>query len=80
VQTSQEDKELYGGYEALTVTCTHILNHKAGIAFTSYSHTGVPVPVLAMGYRAEVFDGFYDNTDIAKKIARIMRVEIGAVD
>ena len=34
----------------------------------------MPVPVLAQGYDAWRFDGFYDNTDIAKKIAAAMRV------
>ena len=49
VNSSEEDSLLYDYYEPLTVTLTHILNQKAGIAWTSYSHTGVPVPVLAMG-------------------------------
>ena len=40
---------LYGTYEPLTVTITHILNNKSGVSFTSYSHTGLPVPVLAEG-------------------------------
>ncbi|MDQ7032810.1 MAG: alkaline phosphatase, partial [Desulfonauticus sp.] len=35
---------LYGGYDPLTVTITHLLNNKAGIGWTSYKHTGVPVP------------------------------------
>ncbi|MCG8550431.1 MAG: alkaline phosphatase, partial [Desulfobacterales bacterium] len=74
--TSEEDKLLYGYYEPFTVTLTHILNNRAGIAFTSYSHTGVPVMVLAKGKNDSIFDGFYDNTDIAKKIAQIMRVDL----
>ncbi|MBN2705336.1 MAG: alkaline phosphatase [Deltaproteobacteria bacterium] len=78
--SSQEDKELYGGYEALIVTVTHILNRRAGIGFTSYSHTGVPVPVYAMGAGEGNFGGFYDNTDVAKKIATLMGVAIGEVN
>ncbi|MFO8082901.1 MAG: alkaline phosphatase [Desulfobacterales bacterium] len=77
VNLPEEDKLLYGYYEPLTVTLTHILNRRAGIAWTSYSHTGVPVPVLAMGKNAKIFDGFYDNTDVAKKIAQVMRVNLG---
>jgi alkaline phosphatase len=69
-----EEFLLYGGYDPLAVTCTHVLNRKAGIAFTSYYHTGVPVPVLALGKHSHLFHGFYDNTDVAKKIARAMRV------
>ena len=74
--TEEEDWLLYGSYEPFTVTLTHVLNQMAGITFTSYAHTGVPVPVLAIGKRAGLFDGFYDNTDIAKKIASAMKVQL----
>jgi alkaline phosphatase len=74
--TNEEDSLLYGYYEPLTVTLTHILNQEAGIAWTSYSHTGVPVPVLAMGKYDNLFDGFYDNTDVALKIAQAMGVDL----
>uniref|UniRef100_A0A7C4RQ44 Alkaline phosphatase n=1 Tax=Desulfatirhabdium butyrativorans TaxID=340467 RepID=A0A7C4RQ44_9BACT len=68
------NKLLYGGYEPITVTITHILNETAGIGWTSYSHTGQPVPLFAKGYGAETFAGFYDNTDIAKKLASVMNI------
>ena len=55
-------------YDPFTVTVTHILNEKAGISWTSYYHTGVPVPVYAIGAGANSFSGSYDNTDVAKKI------------
>jgi alkaline phosphatase len=70
--TSQEDSLLYGGYEPMVVTLTHIVNEQAGIGWTSYAHTGVPVPVLAQGPGAWRFEGFYDNTDIAKRIMTIL--------
>lgn len=69
-----ENQLLYGGYEPLIVTITHLLNERASIGWTSYSHTGVPVPVYAQGLSAPLFAGFYDNTDIAKQLARIMRL------
>ncbi len=67
---------LYGGYEALTVTLTHLVNNNAGLSWTSYSHTGLPVPVMEKGKGCAKFQGFYDNTDLAKKIARSMRVRL----
>jgi alkaline phosphatase len=70
---SEEDWLLYGGYDALAVTCTHILNARAGIGWTSYSHTAIPVPVMSNG---QAFTGYYDNTDIAKKIATFMGVTL----
>jgi alkaline phosphatase len=73
----EEDSLLYGYYEPLTVTLTHILNQEAGIGWTSYAHTGVPVPVLAMGKYAKLFDGFYDNTEVALRLAQAMGVDLG---
>ena len=70
----QQSYLLYGSYEPFSVTVTHILNQKAGIGWTTYAHTGVSVPVFAQGIGGEMFQGFYDNTDIAKKIMNIMGV------
>ncbi|SDE90731.1 alkaline phosphatase [Sporomusa acidovorans] len=66
---------LYGPYEPFSVTVTHILNQKAGIGWTTYAHTGVAVPVFAQGVGGDLFQGYYDNTDIAKKIMNIMGVK-----
>ena len=65
---TEETSLLYGGYDPLSVTITHIINNKAGIGWTSYAHTGTPVAVYAMGAGAELFSGFYDNTDIFSKM------------
>lgn len=68
----EEDEDefylLYGGYNPISVTMTDILNNKAGIGWTSYSHTGVPVPVYASGAQAELFNGAYDNTEVYYKL------------
>ncbi len=65
---------LYGGYDPLTVSITHILNQKAGLAWTSYKHTGVPVGTSAVGVGADSFNGYYDNTDVALKVMAVMGV------
>ena len=65
---------LYGGYEPLTVTCNHILNNKAGLAYTSYAHTGLQLPVYAHGPAADLFVGSYDNTDIFFKLMAAMNL------
>ena len=72
---SQEEYILYGSYEQLTVTITHILNNKSGINFGSYAHTGLPVEVLVSGVGAEKFEGYYDNTQIYEKLAELTGVE-----
>ena len=52
----------------LSNTCLTIMNEKTGTGWTTRSHTGITVPVRAIGAGAEVFNGFYDNTDIPKKL------------
>lgn len=76
VNTTEEDNVLYNYYNPLSVTITHVMNRKAGMGWTSYSHTAVPVPVLAQGFEAYRFDGYYDNTDVALRIALAMKVSI----
>lgn len=71
----QEEYLLYGSYEPLTVTITHILNNKSGINFSSYAHTGLPVEVMAMGVGQDDFAGYYDNTDIYNKVAALTGVQ-----
>ncbi len=70
---------LYGGYEPFTVTLTHIANQAAGIGWTTYSHTGVPVVTFALGRSQALFNGYYDNTDIFYKMAAAMGVKLPAV-
>ncbi len=66
------EKLLYGGYEPLSMAVSHIINNKAGLSYTSYAHTGLQIPVYAMGVNAELFSGMYDNTDIFGKTMEAM--------
>ena len=74
-EIGQEEYVLYGSYEPLTVTITHILNNKSGINFASYAHTGLPVAVFAKGNGQELFEGYYDNTEIYTKMATLLGVQ-----
>ena len=74
-ELSQEEYVLYGTYEPLTVTITHLLNNKSGVSFSSYAHTGLPVEVLAMGAGQDLFEGFYDNTNIYSNLAKLTGVK-----
>lgn len=62
--TGPEEQLHYGGYNPLSVTASHILANKAGIDFSSYAHTGLSLPVYAVGAGAELFGGNYENTQI----------------
>ncbi len=70
--TGPEEQMHYGGYNPLSVTASHILANKAGIDFSSYSHTGVSLPVYAQGAGAELFGGNYENTEIFTKMMEAM--------
>ena len=72
---NQKEYVLYGSYEPLSVTITHLLNNKSGINFSSYAHTGLPVAVFAKGAGQEKFGGFYDNTQVYHKLADLMGID-----
>ena len=67
-----EEALLYGGYEPFSMAVSHIINNKAGLSYTSYAHTGLQIPVYAMGVGAEAFSGLYDNTDIFNRTMDVM--------
>ena len=50
-------------------------NREARIGWTSTSHTGVAVPVFAIGAGSKNFGGKMDNTDIPKKICVAMGID-----
>ena len=72
---NQAEYVLYGSYEPLSVTITHILNNKSGVNFASYAHTGLPVVVFAQGSGQDLFEGFYDNTQVYHKLAGLLGVK-----
>ena len=74
-KANQREYVLYGTYEPLTVTITHLLNNKSGINFSSYAHTGLPVPVFAQGVGNDLFKGYYDNTNVYNKLAALLKIQ-----
>ncbi|MPQ46380.1 alkaline phosphatase [Marinifilum sp. N1E240] len=63
---------LYGSYDPLTITACHILSQKAGIGWTSFSHTAAPIPIRSIGVGSDLFVGFYDNTDVPKNLMKLI--------
>lgn len=63
---------MYGTYDPFMASVSRMLSRKAGIGWTTFSHTGVPVPVRAFGTGAEVFGAYYDNTEIAQRLLEVM--------
>ncbi|MBR1480635.1 MAG: alkaline phosphatase [Paludibacteraceae bacterium] len=52
-----------------------LVNRKAKLGWTTYAHSGAPVPVFAAGPGAECFVGFYDNTDIMPRILHLIATQ-----
>lgn len=48
------------------------ISSKALLGWTTFDHTGNPVPLFAFGPGAEHFTGWLDNTDVPRIIARLM--------
>ena len=63
-------ESLYYKDEPLSNLAVRIMNKCAQLSWPVGSHTGIAVPVYAIGAGAELFTGQYDNTDIPKKIAK----------
>ena len=72
---NQDEYVLYGTYEPFTVTLTHVLNNKSGVSYSSYSHTALPVAMMAKGVGQDLFAGYYDNTNVFDKLKAITKVE-----
>lgn len=66
----------YGPYSPVATVAAHILAQKAGIGWTTYSHTALPCPSRAIGVGAENFYGAYNNTDLPLKILKLYGIEI----
>ncbi|MCC7431641.1 alkaline phosphatase [bacterium] len=56
----------------LAITSGNHSTNEVNVKFVSTSHTGVLIPVYAYGKGAENFQGFYDNTDIFRKMLDLM--------
>ncbi|WP_156291922.1 alkaline phosphatase [Oceanobacillus salinisoli] len=52
-----------------------VVSDYALVGWTSTNHTGADIPVYAYGPQSEQFVGFYDNTDLPKIIADIMKLK-----
>ena len=73
VKQRTKDAE-FDSFEFVSVAVA-ILNHKAGIAWTTTSHTSLVTGVFASGVNSELFAGFYDNIDIPRKIVKAMNIK-----
>ena len=74
VVNEKEFKVLQDGFKKnkLPNAARIVMAGKAGIGWTSGSHTALPVLTTSQGVGAELFKGFIENSDIAKKIKTLL--------
>ncbi len=72
------DENQWGEYDPAAIGVAHVISQRANVYWTTYAHTGVQVPLSAIGVDAQQFGGFKDNTEVAKTMANIMKFKIGA--
>ena len=53
-------------------TVRGVLAAKAGIGWTSGSHTALPTLTTAQGARADIIVGMQDNTDIGNRLKKLL--------
>lgn len=75
IKVNKDNKNEYSETDLLSKTALSILNKKAGIGWTSGTHTGSPVPVFAIGEGQELFSGLIDNTQIPKGIKKAANIQ-----
>ncbi|WP_235991541.1 alkaline phosphatase [Facklamia lactis] len=62
----------FHSYTPISITATRILNKKAGYGWTTVDHSPERVPVYAMGAGAAMWEGNYENIDLAYKLLAAM--------
>lgn len=70
-----DQKTLYATFDGFTNEVFNILNAKSGMEWTTGGHSGMPVPVYAVGVDSQLFSPLNDNTDIPAKILSIAGIE-----
>ncbi|MDD4025553.1 MAG: alkaline phosphatase [Kiritimatiellae bacterium] len=68
----------YGDNRKISLFWSRLVSARAGLIWSSLSHTGAPVPVYAVGAQAERFSGNSDNTLISRHIRDIINERANA--
>ena len=66
---------MYGGYDPLMITATHLVSNKSGLAWASFHHSAMPVATSAYGVNSMLFGNISDNTDIAKNLRKVFEAK-----
>ena len=75
VLTSAQKQLLADGFKKkrLAYAARTVMSQKAGVGWTTGSHTALPILTTAAGVQAQRFSGYIENTDIAKILKSLIR-------
>lgn len=72
LRNSEDQKTLYANFNAFVADVFKVFNDISGIGFIASSHTGNPVPIIALGVGADDFSHLNNNIDIPVTILNIV--------
>jgi alkaline phosphatase len=77
-QTLPYEEQTNYGYEytPTMIAVAQLVSYRARLNWTSYVHTASVIPLSCVGVGADLFNGFIDNTEIPRNIAKAMGVEL----
>ncbi len=64
-------ESMYSKSEPIAACAKEVINEIAMVGWTSGGHSGGYVPVFAIGAGSQLFGEKIDNTEIAKRIAKV---------
>ncbi len=75
MQNTQKGKTMYSDFPPISETIVKMVSEKAGVGWTTYAHTGINVPIYAIGLGAEKFSGVIDNIEIPEIMMQLLGIE-----
>ena len=76
IELTEEEIAWIESADSVAIGVRDVLNDRVGVIWGSGDHSGAMLPLTAHGAGAELFGGVYDNTDIPKRIAEAMGVDL----
>jgi len=75
IQQKGAGESTYSDFPPISEAIVKMVSEKAGVGWTSYAHTGINVPIYAIGPGAKNFSGVIDNTEIPEILMKQLRIE-----
>jgi alkaline phosphatase len=60
----------------LTIKGGNLKGNDLDLNWSTTGHSAMPVPIYAFGPRADIFAGTYDNTEVPKKFAKLLGINL----